>query len=290
MSETTSIPAYLGLDLGGTKVAAGLVTAEGKVLARSQAATADLRATGDPFSAILRLGQELLAAHPVPLRGVGVALPGPADRHEVRQLVAPTIPEIAGLALAPRLRETFGCEAIGDNDANAAALAESRFGAGDGAEDVVYFTVSTGIGGGIVQNGRVMRGASGTSAELGHQVIMPLGGPPCDCGGTGCLEALASGRGIARRGRLALEQSGAARSDLWPHDSGDVTAEVVARAARGGDPLALAVWADTVLYLAVGISNAINIVDPSVVVLGGGVATGAQDLLFEPLREAVRQR
>ena len=290
MTEPAAAEAYLGLDLGGTKVAVGLVSPDGTVLARTQAPTSELRATGDPLAAILRLGTELLRQHPIPLRGVGVALPGPTDRAQVMQLVAPTIPEIASVPLGPRLREAFGCEATGDNDANAAALAEARFGAGKGAEAVVYFTVSTGIGGGIVESGRVLRGTSGTSAELGHQIVVPLGGPPCDCGGSGCLEALASGRGIARRARAALAASDTPRSWCWPEDASQVTAEVVAAAARVGDPAALKVWADTVLYLAAGVSNVINILDPSVVVLGGGVATGAQDLLFEPLREAVRQR
>jgi glucokinase len=272
---------YLGLDLGGTKVAVGAVTRTGAVLARAQAPTAELRSGGDPLAAIIQLARSVveLAGQPA-LRAVGVALPGPTERETLRLLAAPTIPEIEGVPLAPALEAAFGCPAAGDNDANGAALAESCFGAGAGARQVVYFTVSTGIGGGIVVDGRVVRGSRGTSAEFGHQVLLPYDGPPCDCGGTGCLEALASGRGIARRARLAL---GAATPET-------LSAEWAAEQARAGAPWAVRVWQETALFLGLGVSNVINILDPDVVVLGGGVAVGAADLLGDAVREVVDAR
>jgi glucokinase len=213
-----------------------------------------------------------------------VALPGPTNRETLCLLAAPTIPEIEGVPLAPALESAFGCQAVGDNDANGAALAESRFGAGAGYGQVVYFTVSTGIGGGIVSEGRVLRGSRGTSAEFGHQVILPVGGPSCDCGGQGCLEALASGRGIARRARLALKT----RQLSLPE--GDLRPEWIASQAHEGKAWAVEIWQETALFLGVGVSNVINILDPDVVVLGGGVATGAADLLLGPVREVVRAR
>lgn len=269
---------YLALDVGGTKVAAGVVSAAGEVLSHLRTRTADLRAGGDPLTALIALGREALAAagNPVPA-AVGAALPGPVAHAELRMLSAPTLPEFENVPLAAPLQAAFGCPAAGDNDANGCALAESRFGAGKGAARVVYFTVSTGIGGGIVLDGRVYRGARGTSAEFGHQVIQPLGGPLCDCGNTGCLEVLASGRGIARRAREAFQDPA-------------LTADAVAEAARRGDPTARRVWEETALYLGLGVSNVINIVDPDVVVLGGGVGVGAADLLLEPVRQVVRQR
>lgn len=271
---------YLALDVGGTKTAAGLVAADGRVLAERRAATSDLRAGGDPLGELLRLSRELLDAGEggVP-DGVGIALPGPVDCAGIRMLAAPTIPEIEGVPLASVFGEAFGCPVAGDNDANACALAESRFGAGAGYRHVVYVTVSTGIGGGIVVDGHVFRGASGTSAEFGHQVILPEGGPPCDCGGRGCLEALASGRGIAARARAVGRET-----------AGEVTAESAARAARNGEAWARRVWDDTALYLGLGLANLINVLDPGIVVLGGGVALGAADLLLGPVREVVRQR
>lgn len=288
MSSNRSDDLYLGLDLGGTKVAVGVVTSRGEVLSRAQAFTADLRADGDPLANIIHLARQVLTpAGGTGLRGVGVALPGPTDRDSLRLLAAPTIPEIEGVALGPAFEAAFGCPAAGDNDANGAALAESRFGAGAGSRQVVYFTISTGIGGGIVADGRVVRGSRGTSAEFGHQVILPIGGPACDCGGNGCLEALASGRGIARRASLALSRRPSNGTVAQPEPPG---AAWVAGQARAGEAWAADVWRETALYLGIGISNVINVLDPDVVVLGGGVAAGAGDLLLEPVKDMVRSR
>lgn len=281
---------YLGIDVGGTKVAAGVVTGEGRLLSHLRAPTAELRAGGDPLSAILALGRRAVGeaggAPGVPPAGVGIGLPGPADPRGIRMLAAPTLPELLEVSLQPVLEAAFRCPAAGENDANACALAEARFGAGRGAAVVAYITVSTGIGGGIVVDGRVFRGAGGTSGEFGHQVILPAGGPPCDCGGHGCLEALASGRGIAARARTAYA---AERAAVRPASSA-ITSEWLAERVRAGDPVARDVWDETVLYLAAGVSNVINLLDPEVVILGGGVASGAEDLLFEPLRRQVSVR
>lgn len=291
MSTAALRQLYLGLDLGGTKVAAGLVTPEGQVVSRALAPTLELRADGDPLAGVLELGRKLLAeAQGVQLCGLGVALPGPAERATLRLLSAPTIPELEGVPLGPALEDAFGCGAAGDNDANAAALAESRFGAGAGYSHVAYFTVSTGIGGGFVVDGRVYRGSSGTSAEFGHQCVIPESGPPCDCGASGCLEAVASGRGFERRARQVAERVGETHTRLWRRGRGVITPESVAEAARVGDPLARQLWAETAEYLGLGVSNVINVLDPGVVVLGGGVATGAADLLFDAIRETVTRR
>ncbi len=281
---------YLGIDVGGTKVAAGVVTEDGRVLSHLRAPTAELRAGGDPLSAILALGQRAISesgGHPgEPLAGVGIGLPGPADPQGILMLAAPTLPELLEVSLQPVLEETFGCPAAGENDANACALAEARFGAGVGASVVAYITISTGIGGGVVVDGQVYRGAGGTSGEFGHQIIVPFGGPPCDCGGYGCLEALASGRGIAARARLAYAEAG---GDNCP-DPDAITSEWLVDRLREVDRVAGRVWRETVIYLGAGISNVINLLDPEVVILGGGVATGAADLLFEPLRRQVAAR
>lgn len=270
----------LGLDLGGTKVAAGLVGADGTVRARRTLTTAELRASGDVPGRLVALGREVLAAGGVPVpAAVGVALPGPVRREGLRLLAAPTLPELCGVELAPLLAAAFRCPVAGDNDANDAALGEARFGAGRGCRYVVYFTISTGIGGGVVLDGRLLRGARGTAAELGHQVIVPEGGPPCDCGGSGCLEALASGRAIARRGRHCFDPG------LPPGSAADL-----AELARHGHAAARRVWDETALYLGLGIANAINLFDPDVVVCGGGVAVGAWDLLEAPVRRVLAER
>lgn len=274
---------YLGLDIGGTKVAAGVVTRDGAVLSRVQEATADLRRGGDPLTEIVRLGRHAVReAGGGRVRGVGAALPGPVDRTGPRMLAAPTIPELTNVALEGPLREAFGCPVAGDNDANGCALAESMFGAGRGREHVVYLTVSTGIGGGVVIRGRLLRGARGTSAEFGHQVILPDGGPTCACGGRGCLETLASGTAIAARARVLFGGNDEPLEAL--------TAEWVAERVHTGDERAVRLWTEVASYLGAGISNIINILDPDVVVLGGGVSTGAGELLLAPVRRYVSER
>jgi glucokinase len=162
-----------------------------------------------------------------------------------------------------------------DNDANAAALGEARYGAARGRANVLYLTVSTGIGGGVVLDGKLYRGSRGLSGEIGHTIVQP-NGPLCACGKRGCLEAVAAGPSIAR---AYVESAGS-------HES--VTAEEVFRRARAGDALAAGIIRDAIKYLGVGIANAINLLDPDLVVVGGGVSR-AGDALFVPLREAVRR-
>lgn len=272
MSESV----YLGLDVGGTKTAAGVVTSAGRLLSRVACSTSELRSGGDPLAQLIALGRSAMdCCGRSQVSGVGVALPGPVDPDGARMLAAPTIPEFQDLAVAPLLERVFGCPAAGENDGNACALAECRLGAGKGARDLVYVTVSTGIGGGIVLGGRIFRGAHGSSGEIGHQVVME-DPTPCDCGGQGCLETLASGRGILRRARrkgLAVE-SAAESAEL----------------ARSGDPKAIALWRETGEILGLGLSNVVNLLDPEVILLGGGVGLGAADLLLDPVRETLRAR
>jgi glucokinase len=270
---------YLGLDVGGTKIAAGLMSEERGVFGTIRTSTASLRAGGRPLEALIALGRRVHHDAGCPaLTGVGIALPGPVRRESLTMLAAPTIPEFQGVSLRQPLEEAFGCPAGGDNDANGCALAESRFGAGRGYSPVLYVTVSTGIGGGVVIDGRVYRGATGTAAEFGHQVILPAGGPPCDCGGSGCLETLASGRGIARLGRRVFG------------DDGVYTADEIAILARFGNPGATSIWDEAGMYLGAGISNLINLFDPGAVILGGGVGCGAFDLLEPRVSEFLAAR
>jgi glucokinase len=268
MNAVPADPVYLGLDVGGTKIAVGLMSEARGVFGTLRTSTASLRADGRALEALIALGRRVhCEAGCPPLTGVGLALPGPVDRASLTMLAAPTIPEFAGASLLKPLEEAFGCPAGGDNDANGCALAESRFGAGRGYPSVLYVTVSTGIGGGVVIDGRVYRGATGTAAEFGHQVILRTGGPPCDCGGSGCLETLASGRGVSR---LARRLYG---------DNRERPADELADLARAGDGTALEVWDEAGAYLGAGISNLINLFDPGVILLGGGVGCGAFDLL-----------
>jgi len=175
------------------------------------------------------------------------------------------------------------------NDANLAALAEQRFGAGQGVSDLIYITVSTGIGGGIIADNRLLLGAQGFAAEVGHQTI-EAHGPRCKCGNIGCLEALAAGPAIARCAReLVRTGIGTAIADLVGGDLDKITAKVVNRAAQAGDPVAIELFRQAGFYIGVGIVNLLHLFNPSLIVIGGSV-TKAGDLLFEPIRATVRER
>lgn len=204
-------------------------------------------------------------------------------------LTVPNLPGWNGLPLVDLFAEEFDCKTLLENDANAAALGEARLGAGRGFEDFAYFTVSTGIGGGIIAGGKVYHGTDDNAGEFGHQIILP-DGPRCNCGNWGCLESLASGTAIARRTREKL--AGGRFSKMLEMVGGDIAkadAQVAAEAARMGDSLALDIWEETGKYLGLGVANIINILNPKRVVIGGGVSK-VGDLLFEPARRVAKAR
>jgi len=237
---------------------------------------------------MLSMAQVLVAAAPAPVQGVGISFGGPvaADGRTVRLSM-----HVAGweqVPLATHVEGALGLPAIVANDGDAAALAEYHFGAGQGVRHLLYLTVSTGIGGGIIIDGRLHRGERAWAGEAGHQVLKP-DGPPCPCGRNGCLEALASGLSIAREARLRLRGPDGATSLLSAIPPGALTAQHVAEAAAAGDALARAVWNEAMGWLGIGIASAANLLNPGRVVLGGGL-TRAGALLFDPVRHVVAQR
>lgn len=214
-----------------------------------------------------------------------IAAPGPLDPETGVVIEAPNMPGWHRVELAGDLQKRLGFPVRAANDANAAAVGEFRYGAGRGCRNLVYFTVSTGIGGGVIVDGHLMEGSSGTAGELGHMTI-DLHGPRCPCGNTGCLEVLASGTSIGRIFRERLASGGRSIVTEWTTQA---TGADVTRAAAMGDSLAVEVFAEAAESLGVGVVNAVNIFNPDVVVLGGGV-TQAGERLFGPVREMVRQR
>lgn len=277
---------YLGLDIGGTKVAVGLVDGAGRVAAQARRSTESLRQEGEFVPALLRLARSVAGERPA---GVGIALPGPVDprRGVIRR--APRNQELEGVPLAEICAQELGCPAVADNDANCAALAEARFGAGRGAASLAYFTVSTGIGGGFIVEGRPLSGRQGTAAEFGHVILSPQG-PRCDCGGRGCLEALASGSAIARSAREAAAAVPGSRLASAEFLAGrPLDAARVDEAAQAGDAAAQRVWEEAMTWLGLGVATVINVLDPAVVVLGGGV-TAAGERLLVPVRRVVAER
>jgi glucokinase len=196
----------------------------------------------------------------------------------------PNLPGWNDVSLVSHIQSALGLPAVLENDANAAALGEFRYGAGKGVRSLVYFTVSTGIGGGIILDGKVWHGLKDAAGEVGHMTVCP-DGPVCGCGSRGCLEAMASGPSIARRAREAVAAGRSTRLREVPV----VTSADVVRLAQEGDAVAREVWDAAVKFLGIGVAAAITILAPERVVLGGGV-TRAGDFLFDPLRAEVRRR
>lgn len=277
----------IGIDLGGTKILTALVDREGRVLERERTTTP----VGGPDSVIdavaagLRAIAERTGFDVRRADGVGVGAPGPLDPDAGVVFNPPNMAGWGEVPLAEMLEARLGVRTYVENDANAAALGERWAGAGRGIDDLVYMTVSTGIGGGFILGGRLYRGASGTAGEVGHMLV-DAKGPRCGCGRRGCLEAVASGTAIARAAREAIASGRA--STLTSLSIEALTAEEVSRAAGEGDPLAREIFARAAAYVGVGVANLVNLLNPAAVIIGGGVA-GAGELLFGPIRRVVRE-
>jgi glucokinase len=277
-----------GIDIGGTKIAIALATPACGIVAQHSFPTQ----VGDGPHKIMErtLGQldELIKREEAVLSRVGVACAGPLDTRRGVTVAPPNLPGWHEFPVVEIVRERIGVPVAFDNDANAAALAELRFGAGRGLKNLVYVTVSTGIGGGVIVDGKLVHGITGNAGEIGHLTVLP-NGPKCGCGARGCLEAVCSGTGIARR---LIDKVNGGASSLLADRFGNieqVTAKNIAEAAAEGDPLAGDIWEETVFYLSIGLGNIIVMFEPEAIILGGGVAmTGEQ--LFRPLRRRIAEQ
>ncbi|MGH9134936.1 MAG: ROK family protein [Ilumatobacteraceae bacterium] len=268
----------VGIDVGGTKCLGVALDANGNVVRE------DRRPTPRGAGSVDRLIDTLveLAASLGPYDSLGVGVPGMVTRSGVLR-AAPNLDEVADFDVAGRLRERVHCGVRVDNDATCAALAEWRLGAGRGSDDMILVTLGTGIGGGIVAGGALQRGHNGFAGEFGHMVVDPYG-PPCVCGRRGCWERYASGSGLARLAREAAVGRRVSRViDLAEGDPESVRGEHVQRAAREGDGDALAVIDEFGRWVALGLVNLTNALDPDAFVLGGGLAAGA-DLYLGPIQ------
>ena len=267
--------AVLGLDIGGTKLAAGVVDESGAVHSFLVAPTLGEEGPDRVVERLLELGRQAVEAAGVSwpaVEAVGVGCGGPLDAAR-GVLSPPYLPGWHDVPLRAIAERAYGLPVVMDNDATAAAAAEHRYGAGSGVSNMVYLTVSTGVGGGVIVDGRLYRGSDGNGAELGHVTVDWRGRECRGCGRRGCLEAYVSGTSIAERA----------------HEAGLAyrTAEEVAAAAQAGDPGAARVWEETVEALACGLTSIVNLFEPELVVIGGGVSRSGE-LLLGPVRERVR--
>lgn len=284
----------LGLDFGGTKLAAGLVdAATGRVLAERRQPTDAAAGAAAALATMLAMARALQAEAEAPVEGVGINFGGPVDAARGVVLRSNHVPGWDDFPLVERSAAALGVPARLENDANGQALAEARYGAGRGSAAMVYLNIGTGVGAGIVFDGQLFTGAHGLAGELGHMTIRP-GGPRCACGRDGCLEALCAGPAVARRARerLALLSPAERQAAALVRRAGSLAAvsgrEVTALAAEG-DALALAILDGVLSDLAQGLANVATVLDPDVFVLGGGAAAyGPRQL--DRLRALLRER
>ncbi len=283
-------PLLLALDFGGTKHAAALAQVGVRTWLdhRKQAAPPGADADAD-IAIVLGMARALLVAHPGRLAAVGVSFGGPVNFQQGVVRLSHHVPGWENWPLRQQLQAEFGARVSVDNDANVGALGEWRFGAGQGCLSLLYMTVSTGIGGGWVLEGRPYRGADGMAGEIGHTIVNPSGAA-CVCGRHGCLEIMACGPAIARRARERLEAepgAGAILRRLIQNDLTALTAEQVSRATLEKNALAEDVLLAAARDLGTGIGSALSLMNPQRVVLGGGV-TKAGERWWAEVRRAVR--
>jgi glucokinase len=262
------------VDIGGTKIAVGLVDERGTLLGKTAMPTAPADGLADGIKritqAILRLQNEA----GVEIQGLGVACTGPVNPFSGELAVNNFLPGWEGTGLVEALSSQFSLPVAMENDADAAALAECRWGSGAGCRNFIYLTVSTGIGGGVILDGKLYRGVEGAHPEIGHHTLDPAG-PRCFCGAYGCWEALAAGPALAKWYRSHTQAVG------------DLDARQICELARSGDPLACQTVAREAKYLGIGLANLITLFTPECISLGGGVMK-SWDLFESAARSVIR--
>ena len=277
------------VDLGGTRFRVALVSAAGVIVRRVASPTLADRGREDVLRRLVAAVLDLVASIPrEQIRGLGLGVPGPVDPVAGVVHSMPNLPGWGGSPIKAILEGQLGFRVAIGNDANLPALGEHRFGAGRGVDDLIYVTVSTGIGGGIIAAGKLLLGAHGLAGEIGHMLV-ERGGARCGCGNAGCLEAMASGPAIARSAVRRIEAGERSLiDDLVDGDLGRVTAETVVSAALEKDSLANEAIVEAARTLGAALASLVHLLDPRLIVIGGGVSN-ARDLLFRPLRQRLEE-
>ncbi len=280
---------YIAIDLGGTKIYTVLACRQKGILAETRLAT---QADAGPDAIMEQLVSsvkdvlEKTGCGQKDILAAGVCVAGFFDWQDKILVSAPNLPGMKGLPLEEMLSAKLGVKVLAENDANAAALGEAKLGAGKGCRDLIYVTVSTGIGAGLLTGGRIYRGAKGFAGELGHMVVKN-DGEICGCGRLGCLETVSSGTAIAKEAQKAVEHGIA--TILAEKKPAEISAPDVFAAAAQGDEAALSIIKDATDYLGIGLVNVVNLLNPELIVIGGGVAE-AGDSFLSPLRQIIASR
>ncbi len=282
----------LAVDLGGTKIITAIISNKGQMIAREYCLTLADEGPQSVINRIVSAIDYLLGLRNVEsskLGSISIAAAGAIDLDKGVITSSPNLPGWYNIPLRDIVREKHGVNTFLINDASAAAIGEHHFGIGKGVNNLILLTVGTGIGGGIIINGKLYTGLCGSAGEIGHMTI-DVNGPKCNCGNIGCLETLASGTAVAKEAIRRISQGEkSSLTDIVEGEIENITAEEVSLAAQGGDSLALEVISEAATYLGVGMVNLVNIFNPEMIVIGGGMAKMG-DLLLNPARQVVRER
>lgn len=275
----------VGVDIGGTKVAAGLVNAAGEISSQVRVPMVANSSAGEGLNAVFAAIELATTGAAGKVAGIGICAPGPLDPKTGVVLNPPNVPCWRNFPLAESVQRKYSVPVKVDNDANAAALAETRWGAARGYRHVFYATIGTGIGTGIVFDGKIYHGHTGSAGEGGH-VSIDYRGPICRCGKPGCIEILASGTAIAQRARDRIK-AGEISSilEMAGGDANAITGKTVAKASEAGDALAKKILGGAAEMLSIWLSNMIDVLDPDVIVIGGGAAP-----LYRPYFDEISAR
>jgi len=281
----------IGIDIGGTKISMVLGNTRGKILARREIPTLIRSKTPLCLQSLIQNLKFLITESAVPkaqIKGIGIGLPGAVNS---KKGIVPRSPHMVGwkgIPLAKLISQKMKLPVIMGNDANAAALGARLFGEGRRKEHCLYITVSTGIGGGLIVNGHLVEGANSVGGEIGHMTIIPYG-DSCNCGKQGCLEAYASGTAIVKYVKREIRRGVRTKILKLVGRHGKIRTQEVGLAAKKGDRLALAAFERAGFYLGIGIANLMNILNPAVVVLGGGVLKSAHRVFWQSMIKSCRK-
>ncbi|MBR6723420.1 ROK family protein [bacterium] len=281
----------IGIDVGGTNVKIALVDGEGKIIYSNSVPTYAQMGYEYTVNNIKQAIKDLMKetnTESKDIQGIGFDFPGQVDCKTGVVKLAPNIPGWVNVPIAQMIEEEFHIPTRIDNDVRCAALGELKFGAGRGCENFVCITVGTGIGSGLVINGKVVRGAANAAGELGHIKLQMEDGPLCGCGDSGCLEAFASGPSIVAMAQEYLKGGKSAKFRELAGD-GEITPYIVAKAAEAGDPVAKRIFEKMGYYIGMGLTSVINLLNPEKIIIGGGVAE-CGDLLLDPIRRTINDR
>ena len=283
----------IGIDVGGTNVKIALVDDNGKIIYSNSVPTYAKMGYEYTVNNIKQAIKDLMKetnTTPSDIEGIGFDFPGQVDCKTGVVKLAPNIPGWVNVPIAQMIEDEFHIPTRIDNDVRCAALGELKFGAGRGCENFICITVGTGIGSGIVINGKVVRGATNAAGELGHIKLQMNGGPICGCGDTGCLEAFASGPAIVAMAQEYIKGGKSTKfREMAAVEGGEITPYMVAKAAEEGDPVAKRIFEIVGEYIGIGLTSVINLLNPERVIIGGGVAESGQ-LLLGPIRKTIKER